>query len=124
MGEVRPMPSFGDLYGDLRGEDRTMRVSYHPDRGAVVLSLWSGTVCRGSFRMPADDVGRFLTLLTEIQRSIAPPAAPQPTRPAGDGPAAVAGWPVATAPSVDKTGDISGTTHRTVLPILPTPRVA
>ncbi|MFU8874546.1 hypothetical protein [Micromonospora sp. SL4-19] len=121
MGEVRPIPSFGDLFTDLRGADRTMRVSYHPDRGAVVLSLWSGTVCRGSFRMPGADVHRLLALLTEIQESVAPPepAAPPP----GEGPAVVADEAATSGPSLEKTGEISGTTHRSV-PILPAPRVA
>ncbi|WP_446215090.1 hypothetical protein [Micromonospora sp. IBHARD004] len=123
MGEVRPMPSFGDLFTDLRGEDRTMRVSYHPDRGAVVVSLWSGTLCRGSFRMPVDDVRRLTTLLTGIEASVAGPS----VAPAGDGPAAGAAVAVEAAlpePAVDQTGDVSGTTHRAALPILPAPRVA
>ncbi|MFR9775606.1 hypothetical protein ACL02O_06055 [Micromonospora sp. MS34] len=119
MGEVRPMPSFGDLFTDLRGEDRTMRVSFHPDRGAVVLSLWSGTICRGSFRMPLDDVDRFLALLTDVRQAAAPP---DPGAAGGSGPAAVAGAAEVPAPSVERTGDITGTAHR--LAILPTPRVA
>ncbi|MDZ5443516.1 hypothetical protein U2F26_12325 [Micromonospora sp. 4G57] len=123
------MPSFGDLFTDLRGDDRTMRVSYHPDRGAVVVSLWSGTLCRGSFRMPVDDVRKLTALLTEIETSVAAaaPTGPSPSAPVGSGPVAgtaVAGRTVRPAPAVDQTGDISGTHHRTALPILPAPRVA
>lgn len=113
------MPSFGDLFTDLRGEDRTMRVSYHPDRGAVVLSLWSGTVCRGSFRMPVDDVDRLLVLLGEVRQAV-PPAAGGDRGGADE--ATVAGTAEVGSPSVERTGDISGTAHR--LAILPTPRVA
>ncbi|MCW3842558.1 hypothetical protein ONA70_20885 [Micromonospora yasonensis] len=115
------MPSFGDLFADLRGEDRTMRVSYHPDRGAVVLSLWNGTVCRGSFRMPVDDLDRLLTMLADV-RQAAVPAPPAPGGAAGSGPAAVEGSAALPSPSVERTGDITGTAHR--LTILPTPRVA
>ena len=120
------MPSFGDLFTNLRGDDRTMRVSYHPDRGAVVVSLWSGTLCRGSFRMAVDDVRRLTTLLTEIEGSVVA-ATPTPSVPTGRGPAAgtaVAGGAVPPAAAVDQTGDISGTAHRGALPILPVPRVA
>ncbi|MCW3814003.1 hypothetical protein ONA91_05980 [Micromonospora sp. DR5-3] len=114
------MPSFGDLFTDLRGEDRTLRVSYHPDRGAVVLSLWS-TLCRGSFRMPVDDLGRLLTLLTDMQRVAAPDdsAGGDVT---GSGPAATEVGELASAPSVEITGDVSA--HRAAVPIQPVPRVA
>ncbi|MEU9825240.1 hypothetical protein [Micromonospora chersina] len=112
------MPSFGDLFTDLRGEDRTLRVSYHPDRGAVVLSLWNGTLCRGSFRMPADDVDRLLALLTAVRIAAGGDDAAGPGT-AADGSAA----PVP-EPSVERTGDVSGTARRVVLPALPAPRVA
>lgn len=126
------MPSFGDLFTDLRGEDRTLRVSYHPDRGAVVLSLWSGAVCRGSFRMPADELGRLLALLTDMQRAASPGTATGPDTPTGgtgaDGAPSPGGPAVAdepatvAAPAVERTGDISA--HRAALPVQPVPRVA
>ncbi|SCL48046.1 hypothetical protein GA0070603_0504 [Micromonospora chersina] len=118
MGEVRPMPGFGDLFTDLRGEDRTLRVSYHPDRGAVVLSLWNGTLCRGSFRMPADDVDRLLTLLTAVRTAAAGDDGAGPGTATDESAAAVP------EPSVERTGDVSGTARRVVLPALPAPRVA
>ncbi len=117
------MPSFGDLFTDVRGDERTMRVSYHPERGAVVLSLWSGTTCRGSFRMAVDDVSRLRTVLAEVEASLTPttvlPAVPPVSRPP-----APTGAPTRVAPrppAVDQTGDISGTAHRGMLPV---PRVA
>ncbi|MET8908763.1 hypothetical protein [Micromonospora sp. NPDC004551] len=112
------MPSFGDLFTDLRGEDRTLRVSYHPDRGAVVLSLWSGTLCRGSFRMPADDVDRLVGLLTAVR------AAADEGDPDGPGTAAVEVATPVGEPAVERTGDISGTARRVALPAVPAPRVA
>ncbi len=66
MGEVLPIPSPGDVFADVRGEDRTMRVSYHEDRGVVVVSLWAGVQCRGSFRMAVQDVERLVTVLNEV----------------------------------------------------------
>ncbi|KAB1902347.1 hypothetical protein [Micromonospora sp. AMSO31t] len=110
------MPGFGDLFTDLRGEDRTLRVSYHADRGAVVLSLWSGTVCRGSFRMPAADVDRLVALLTAVR------GAGDGSDPAGPGTAAAEGTAPVPEPSVERTGDISA--RRVALPTQPAPRVA
>ncbi|MFG1830431.1 hypothetical protein [Micromonospora chersina] len=109
------MPSFGDLFTDLRGEDRTLRVSYHPDRGAVVLSLWNGTLCRGSFRMPADDVDQLLALLTAVRTAADGDDA------SGLGTAADESAAPVPQPSVERTGDISGTARRVAIPA---PRVA
>ncbi|MEU5943139.1 hypothetical protein ABZ807_29150 [Micromonospora sp. NPDC047548] len=118
MGEVLPMPGFGDLFTDTRGDERTMRVSYHPERGAVVLSLWSGALCRGSFRMAAAEVGRLRALLDAIEAAPAPPAA------GSGGATAAVGGEVAAATEVIQTGDISGTARRAALPIVPLPRGA
>jgi hypothetical protein len=70
MAEVLPMPKLGDVFADVRGGGRTMRVSYHPDQTAVVVSLWVGTVCRATFRMAADDLGKLMAALNEIKLSI------------------------------------------------------
>jgi hypothetical protein len=98
MGEVLPMPDVGDLFTDVRGGDRTMRVSYHEDRGVLVVSLWLGPVCRGSFRMAAGDVHKLVAALSEIETSIASESvAPDPdAQPRGE-------------PSVVQTQDIDRT---------------
>lgn len=117
------MPRLGDLFTDTRGSDRTMRVSWHPERGAVVLSLWAGTVCRGSFRMAADDLPRLMSLLTEIT-AVAPAAAP-PAHAAPGGPATpdAAARSSAASPG-EQTGEITGPAHHRLLPIVAAPRVA
>ncbi|TDC75809.1 hypothetical protein E1193_24930 [Micromonospora sp. KC606] len=114
MGELLPMPSFGDLFTDLRGDDRTMRVSYHPERAVVVLSLWRGAVCRGSFRLAAEEAGRLRALLEAIEAAAVPPA----------GGAAAGGEVTPEATEVVQTGDISGTARRVAPPVTPAPRVA
>ena len=58
MGEVLPLPTVGEIFTDVRDGGRTMRVSVHADRDTVVVSLWAGGLCRGSFRLAADDAGR------------------------------------------------------------------
>ncbi|MFI7608396.1 hypothetical protein ACIBTV_25050 [Micromonospora sp. NPDC049366] len=125
MGEVLPIPSFGDLFADVRGEDRMMRVSYHPDRGAVVLSLWSGPVCRGSFRLSTGDAPRLLALLTEITGAAptagTPPTATVPDRTDPRSPVVRR----AAVPRPAGPGDArQGSADRRPLPNVPPPRIA
>jgi hypothetical protein len=82
MGEVRPMPAVGDVFTDVRAGGRTMRVSHHPDQGVVVVSLWAGGLCRGSFRLAADDAGRLAELLGGLPP--APTSPPAPRAPSDD----------------------------------------
>ncbi|WP_139338040.1 hypothetical protein [Micromonospora avicenniae] len=118
MGEVLPMPSLGDLFADTRGEDRMMRVSYHPEREAVVLSVWGGGVCRASFRMPIGDVPRLLALLGGVVTGGTPPAGTLPDRTDPRTPV------VERAAVAEQGGGRSGATQRSALPIVPAPRVA
>jgi hypothetical protein len=106
MGEVLPIPAVGDVFQDVRGDDRTMRVSYHQDRGVIVVSLWAGPVCRGSFRLAADDAGRLAAFLADV---VPPAGAPEPQ----DDTATV----TRPAPSPEQTGDVR-------MSVLPVPRVA
>lgn len=71
MGEVLPIPAVGDVFTDVRGDGRTMRVSHHADRGAVVVSLWTGTACRGSFRLAATDIDRLVATLAAMRATAA-----------------------------------------------------
>jgi hypothetical protein len=58
-----PVPSRGEVFLDPRGGDRSLRVSWHADEGLVVLSLWRGNVCAGSFRLPAAEVPALIEAL-------------------------------------------------------------
>jgi hypothetical protein len=78
MGEVRPLPSPGEVFTDVRGDERTMRVSYHSDRDVVVVSLWYEGLCRASFRLAAGDVDRFTDALRTLRSAPALRAAPAP----------------------------------------------
>jgi hypothetical protein len=59
----------GHLYGDrvwfsdTRSPVRRMGVSAHPVDSTVVISLWQGDVCTGTFRLPAQDAGRLISTL-------------------------------------------------------------
>jgi hypothetical protein len=66
MAEIVPFPaSSREVFLDTRGGHRALRVSWHGDAGVVVLSLWRGGTCTGSFRMPASDVPALLRSLSE-----------------------------------------------------------
>ncbi|WP_220143185.1 hypothetical protein [Actinoplanes hulinensis] len=96
------MPTVGDVFTDVRGDGRTMRVSYHENRQVVVVSLWAGAMCRGSFQLAADEVGHLTALLAQVAPATA--EVPSPSL----------------SPAPDRTGDVS----MPALPTAPTPRVA
>jgi hypothetical protein len=70
---VRPLPETGSVFLDDRGGDRALRVTWHPEAGLVVLSLWRENVCAGSFRVRADEVG---ALIAALSAGLAPAHAP------------------------------------------------
>jgi hypothetical protein len=93
MSEVVPLPSFGEVFFDARGQERVLRVTWH--EGTLVLSLWRGEMCTASFRMPFQDVERLLDTLEEGFAEVGgqlsegaehPQEPPQPPQPQGDYP--------------------------------------
>jgi len=63
VAQVLPLPTRGEIYVDARGEGRALRVSWHHDEDTVVLSLWRGALCAGSFRLRTEDVPGLITTL-------------------------------------------------------------
>ena len=65
----RHVPVEGHQYGervwfhDARGQVRRMGVSTHPADSTMVISLWQGDVCTGTFRLPAKDAARLISTL-------------------------------------------------------------
>jgi hypothetical protein len=65
----RHVPVEGHLYAervwfhDARGHVRRMGVSTHPADSTIVISLWQGDICTGTFRMPAKDAARLISTL-------------------------------------------------------------
>jgi hypothetical protein len=90
MGEVLPMPAVGDVFTDVRGGGRTMRVSQHADKGVVVVSFWAGELCRSSFRLSVADAARLAALFGGVPPSL---PAEDPAAPPGGVPAAAAAAP-------------------------------
>jgi hypothetical protein len=137
VGEIYPMPRLGDVFDDVRDNGRTMRISCHTDRDAVVVSLWHDTLCRGSFRLAADDLDRLISTLTEMstslspalavaQLAVAPPAggAVPDERDPESGVAAAGSVPDQGASPLKPAGDDTGTVNFRPQRALPVPRVA
>ncbi|GAA2360585.1 hypothetical protein [Dactylosporangium salmoneum] len=78
MGELVPLPKTGDVFSDVRGDDRTMRVTCHPHRGTVVVSLWVDKICRASFQLAEADLPRLQQALSEMRFDPSAPATEHP----------------------------------------------
>jgi hypothetical protein len=72
---VTPLPATGEVFLDPRGAGRALRVAWHFDEHVaggggdgsdlVVLSLWHGDTCTGSFRLAASDVPALVAALQD-----------------------------------------------------------
>src|SRR5207248_751533 len=71
--DAAPLPRLGEVFFDVRGESRTMRVSWYADTGVAVFSIWQGDTCTGTFRLPIPELPRMVRALTEGPPGAAPP---------------------------------------------------
>ncbi|MDQ1496052.1 MAG: hypothetical protein QOG69_2535 [Actinomycetota bacterium] len=65
QAEVVAFPTRGEVFVDQRGESRALRLAWHTEADVVVLSLWQGDRCSGSFRLAVTDVPRFVQALVD-----------------------------------------------------------
>jgi hypothetical protein len=65
MAGATPLPRVGEVFFDDRGEDRVLRLSWHPDAEVMVLSIWNGGACTGTFRLAARDVPVLMETLSQ-----------------------------------------------------------
>jgi hypothetical protein len=61
--DAAPLPRLGEVFFDVRGDSRTMRLSWYADTGIAVFSIWQGGRCTGTFRLPIDDLARMTEIL-------------------------------------------------------------
>src|ERR1700722_1151969 len=61
--DAAPLPRLGEVFFDVRGDSRSMRLSWYADTGIAVFSIWQGGMCTGTFRLPMDDLGRMIDIL-------------------------------------------------------------
>src|ERR1700758_2017429 len=82
--DAAPLPRLGEVFFDVRGSTRSMRLSWYADTGIAVFSIWQGGTCTGTFRLAGNELPR---LMESLQRGgSADDQAGQ-----GGGPRAVAG---------------------------------
>src|SRR5215469_3218462 len=58
-----PLPRLGEVFFDVRGDSRSMRLSWYADTGIAVFSIWQGGRCTGTFRLPIEDLARMTEIL-------------------------------------------------------------
>ena len=61
--DAAPLPRLGEVFFDVRGKSRSMRLSWYADTGVAVFSIWQGGTCTGTFRLPMDDLARMIESL-------------------------------------------------------------
>jgi hypothetical protein len=74
--DAAPLPRLGEVFFDVRGDSRSMRLSWYADTGVAVFSIWQGGTCTGTFRLPMDDLAR---MIESLRRG---PQGQRPGRPA------------------------------------------
>ncbi len=135
--DAAPLPRAGEVFFDVRGSSRCMRLSWYADTGVAVFSIWQGAQCTGTFRLPIAELPRMAEALRngpaaeaappgtghwdvpvpalpqppggQAQRAQAQP--PQTTAPAGHqrqpSPSGYSDWPAAGYPDHPVTGQYS-----------------
>jgi len=65
MARTVALPVRGEVFLDARDAGRALRLSWHHEDELVVLSLWRGHKCTGTFQLAADDVPAFVHALAD-----------------------------------------------------------
>ena len=61
--DAAPLPRLGEVFFDVRGSSRSMRLSWYADTGISVFSIWQGGTCTGTFRLPMEELPRLIDAL-------------------------------------------------------------
>jgi hypothetical protein len=61
--DAAPLPRLGEVFFDVRGNSRSMRLSWYADTDVAVFSIWQGGMCTGTFRLPMGDLSRMVEIL-------------------------------------------------------------
>jgi hypothetical protein len=81
--DAAPLPRLGEVYFDVRGESRSMRLSWYADTEVAVFSIWQGGTCTGTFRLPMADLPRMIETLRRGPHGDSRAPADKPDSPRG-----------------------------------------
>jgi len=70
--DVAPLPRLGEVFFDVRGSARSMRLSWYADTGVAVFSIWQAGTCTGSFRLPMSELERMIETLRRAPDGLSP----------------------------------------------------
>ena len=76
VAEKLTVPVARTWFVDERTPVRRMQVTRHPDRGLVVLSLWLGDHCTGTFRLAVRDAPGLVHALVDGMAAALPDGEP------------------------------------------------
>jgi hypothetical protein len=77
--DAAPLPRLGEVFFDVRGSSRSMRLSWYSDTGVAVFSIWQGGTCTGTFRLPIEDLSRMTEALQRGPRGAGQPVTDVPS---------------------------------------------
>jgi len=80
VAEKLTVPVARTWFVDERTPARRMQVTRHPDQGLVVLSLWQGDQCTGTFRLSVRDAPVLVHALVDGMAAALPESEPAPPR--------------------------------------------
>jgi hypothetical protein len=61
--DAAPLPRLGEVFFDVRGSSRSLRLSWYADTSVAVFSIWQAGTCTGTFRLPMGDLDRMIETL-------------------------------------------------------------
>src|ERR1700730_18440602 len=61
--DAAPLPRLGEVFFDVRGNSRSMRLSWDADTDVAVFSIWQGGMCTGTFRLPMAALARMIEII-------------------------------------------------------------
>ena len=100
--DAAPLPRLGEVFFDVRGSARSMRLSWYADTDVAVFSIWQAGTCTGTFRLPMGELGRMIETLRRGPGG-RPPADPAAT--AFSDPLALGVWDDEAARDHEAAGD-------------------
>ncbi len=97
--DAAPLPRLGEVFFDVRGSARSMRLSWYADTDVAVFSIWQAGTCACTFRLPMGELER---MIETLRRG---PGGRPPADPAFSDPLALGAWDDEAALDHEEAGD-------------------